>query len=96
MILTISGLHGTGKSTIGKRIAQRLGIRYYSSGQAFRELATEMGVTIEEFTRHVENNPSIDKKSLLLEEKKIALLPPLSSSFVKEINTFLILNELQE
>ena len=41
MIITISGLHGTGKSTIGKKLAENLGIRYYSTGQAFRELANE-------------------------------------------------------
>ncbi|MHA2185765.1 MAG: (d)CMP kinase [Promethearchaeota archaeon] len=70
MILTISGLHGTGKSTIGKRIAQRLGISYYSTGQAFRELATEMGLTVEEFSKYVENDPSIDKK---LDEKIIEI-----------------------
>jgi cytidylate kinase len=70
MILTISGLHGTGKSTIGKKIAQRLGIRYYSTGQAFRDLAAEKGLTVEEFTKYVENDPSIDKK---LDEKIIEI-----------------------
>lgn len=62
MILTISGLHGTGKSTIGKLIAKKLGIKYYSTGQAFRDLAKEMNLTLEEFTEFVEKNPQIDKK----------------------------------
>ena len=62
MILTISGLHGTGKSTIGKLISQKLGIRYYSTGQAFRDLAKESNLNIEEFTDYVEKNPNIDKK----------------------------------
>ncbi len=62
MILTISGLHGTGKSTIGKIISQKLGIKYYSTGQAFRELAKEMKFSLEEFTDYVEKNPHIDKK----------------------------------
>ncbi|MFX0080313.1 MAG: (d)CMP kinase [Candidatus Hodarchaeota archaeon] len=62
MILTISGLHGTGKSTIGRLVAERLAIRYYSTGQAFRDLANEMNLTLEEFTEYVENNPEIDKK----------------------------------
>ncbi len=66
MILTISGLHGTGKSTIGKLISQKLGIRYYSTGQAFRDLAKENNFTLEEFTDYVEKNPTIDKK---LDEK---------------------------
>lgn len=62
MILTISGLHGTGKSTIGKLVAEKLGIKYYSTGQAFRDLAKEMNLTLEEFTEYVENNPDLDKK----------------------------------
>ena len=62
MIITISGLHGTGKSTIGKKLAENLGIRYYSTGQAFRELANEMGLALKDFTDYAENNPSIDKK----------------------------------
>ncbi|MHA1931469.1 MAG: (d)CMP kinase [Promethearchaeota archaeon] len=62
MILTISGLHGTGKSTVGKMISQKLGIRYYSTGQAFRDLAKEKNFTLEEFTDFVEKNPDVDKK----------------------------------
>jgi predicted cytidylate kinase len=62
MILTISGLHGTGKTTIGKLLADELGIKYYSTGQAFRDLAKEMNLTLEEFTEFVEKNPEIDKK----------------------------------
>lgn len=61
MILTISGLHGTGKSVIGKIISQKLGINYYSTGQAFRDLAKERNLTLEEFTDYVEKNPHIDK-----------------------------------
>ncbi|MFX1503971.1 MAG: (d)CMP kinase [Promethearchaeota archaeon] len=62
MIITISGLHGTGKSTIGKLIAEKLGIQYFSTGQAFRELAQEMNMTLKEFTEYAEKNPEIDIK----------------------------------
>ncbi len=70
MILTISGLHGTGKSTIGKLIAENLGIRYYSTGMAFRDLAKDMNMTLEEFTKYVENHSGIDNK---LDEKVIEI-----------------------
>ncbi|MBN1801378.1 MAG: AAA family ATPase [Candidatus Lokiarchaeota archaeon] len=70
MIITISGLHGTGKSTVGKRIAKSLGLRYYSTGQAFRDLAMDHEMTLEEFTAHAENNPKIDKE---LDEKIVEL-----------------------
>ncbi len=62
MILTISGLHGTGKSTIGKLLSQKLGLKYYSTGQDFRDLAKDMNFTLEEFTDYVEKNPDIDRK----------------------------------
>ena len=70
MILTISGLHGTGKSTIGKLIAENLEIQYYSTGQAFRDLAQDINMTLEEFTDYVEKNPEIDEK---LDEKIIKI-----------------------
>ncbi|KKK53927.1 hypothetical protein LCGC14_3089880 [marine sediment metagenome] len=62
MILTISGLHGTGKSTIGKLLAENFGLNYYSTGQAFRDLAELMDMTLKEFTEFVEKTPEIDKK----------------------------------
>ncbi len=62
MIITISGLHGTGKSEIAKLIADRLGILYYSTGQMFRDLAKEKNMTLEEYTNYVEHHPDIDKE----------------------------------
>ena len=62
MIIALSGLHGTGKSTIAKLLAENLGILYYSTGKAFRDLAEENGMTLEEYTNYVEKNPEIDKK----------------------------------
>jgi len=62
MILTISGLHGTGKSTIAKLITEKLGLQYYSAGQAFRDLAQEMNMTLEKFSEYAEKNPEIDKE----------------------------------
>jgi len=62
MIITIAGLHGTGKSIVGKTIANILGKKYYSTGQAFRELAEELNMSLEEFSNYVENHPEIDKK----------------------------------
>jgi len=61
MIITISGLHGTGKSTIGKLISQELNLNYYSTGQAFRDLAREYQMTLREFTHYAETHSDIDK-----------------------------------
>ena len=62
MIITISGLHGTGKTTIGKKVAESLGLRYFSTGEVFRDLAKLMSMSLVEFTKYVEENPETDKK----------------------------------
>ncbi len=62
MIISISGFHGTGKSTIAKLLAENLGILYYSTGRAFRDLAKENNMSLEEYTNFVEEHPDIDKE----------------------------------
>lgn len=96
MIITISGLHGTGKSTIGKLIAQKLRIQYYSTGQAFRDLAQEMNMTLEEFTEYVEKNPEIDRKLdtkiiEIAQKGNVIIDSQLSSYILKSIADFKIL-----
>ncbi len=67
--IAISGLHGTGKSSVGESIAEKLNLKHYSTGDAFRSLAQQKGMSLEEFSQYVENNPEIDKK---LDEKIVA------------------------
>ncbi|TXT67300.1 MAG: Cytidylate kinase [Promethearchaeota archaeon] len=62
MLITISGLHGTGKSTVGRILAEKLNLDYYSTGNAFRSLAEEYTMSLEEFSKYVETHPHIDKK----------------------------------
>jgi len=70
MILSISGKHGVGKTTIGKKVAESLGLRYFSTGEVFRDLAKLMNMSLVEFTKYVEENPDMDKK---LDEKIIEI-----------------------
>ena len=42
-VICLSGLSGTGKSTIGRRLAELYGLRYVSGGEALREKARELG-----------------------------------------------------
>ncbi len=49
MNFSFAGLHGTGKSTIAKTVAQHFNFSYYSTGMAFRELAKEKKMSLEEF-----------------------------------------------
>ncbi len=43
LVICISGLSGTGKSTIGRELAKQYGLRYVSGGEALREKARELG-----------------------------------------------------
>ena len=43
VIICISGMTGSGKSTAAKRIAQKYGLRYFSGGNALKLMAQEEG-----------------------------------------------------
>jgi cytidylate kinase len=43
VVICISGLSGSGKSTVAKRLAEKYGLRYFSGGDALRVLAQEEG-----------------------------------------------------
>ncbi|HEX4919986.1 MAG TPA: AAA family ATPase [Candidatus Bathyarchaeia archaeon] len=68
MIITVSGLHGTGKSTYAARIASALGIRHVSAGVLFRRVAKEKHLTLEELGKIALQDSSIDK---LVDEKTV-------------------------
>lgn len=42
-VICISGMAGTGKSTLAKKLAQKYGLKYYSGGDALKALAAEQG-----------------------------------------------------
>ncbi|MCL5877464.1 MAG: cytidylate kinase family protein [Candidatus Bathyarchaeota archaeon] len=42
-VICISGMAGTGKSTLSKKLAEKYGLRYYSGGDALKELAKQEG-----------------------------------------------------
>jgi cytidylate kinase len=60
MLLTISGLPGSGTTTVGKLLAEHYSVGMISAGDVFRGLAKERGVTLAEFGRLAESDPSID------------------------------------
>jgi cytidylate kinase len=49
MIITISGKAGSGKGTISKLLAEKLGYEHISIGDMKRKIAHEMGITIFQF-----------------------------------------------
>ena len=46
VVLCISGMAGTGKSTLSKKIAKKYNLKCYSGGDALKELAKEAGYNV--------------------------------------------------
>lgn len=62
MILTISGAPGSGKSSVAKEVARRLGFTHYSIGDLRRRVAHERGMTLEEYNRLGETTDRTDRE----------------------------------
>lgn len=67
--MTVSGPHGSGKSTYAAKLAGPLGLRHVSAGLMFRKLADERKVSLEKFQELAAADPSIDR---LVDEKTMA------------------------
>ncbi|HJK00787.1 MAG TPA: AAA family ATPase [Methanocorpusculum sp.] len=62
MRITISGLPGSGTTSLAKALAERYDLRYLSAGEVFRCLAKENGMDLASFGKFAEENPEIDLK----------------------------------
>jgi len=96
VVITISGPHGAGKSTIAKALAKYFGFRYLSAGEVFRKMAKEYNMSIIEFTEYVSKHPEIDleiDRRTMEEAKKgnIVIDAQLGFVFSKHPNTINIL-----
>ncbi len=60
LVIAVSGQPGSGKTTYAKIISEKLGLRHVSSGQLFRKMAEERGLSLLELHRQAELDPSID------------------------------------
>lgn len=60
MIITIAGEAGSGKSTVAKLLAKELGYEHRSTGDIWRQIATEQGITLDELNAEVKRNPHRD------------------------------------
>lgn len=69
--ITISGTPGSGKSTVAKLLEKTLRIKYVYSGIIFRELAKKHHMSLEDFGKYCEQNPSVDKE---LDDKQLRIL----------------------
>ncbi|MDW7732370.1 MAG: AAA family ATPase [Methanolobus sp.] len=62
MLLTISGLPGSGTTTVSRILSEKYGLEMISAGEVFRSLAREYGMTLAEFGELAESDDSIDLK----------------------------------
>jgi len=62
MIIALGGRAGSGKSTIAKAVAKKLGYRHYSMGDLQRQIAKEKGISLLELGKLEENDDSFDRE----------------------------------
>lgn len=73
VIVTISGLPGSGTSTAARLLSVKTGMKLENSGDVFRKLASEHGVSLEEFGDLAEGDPSHDRE---LDARMLSLAEP--------------------
>ena len=102
MIIAICGLSGSGKDTVGKELAKRLGYKFYSVGGIRREMACKRGMSIEEFNRLGEKEEFTDKEpdkyqeELGKKEDNFVIIGRTSAHFIPHAFKVLLKVELDE
>jgi CMP/dCMP kinase len=72
-VVTIGGPPGSGKTTAGRRVAERLRLTYRSAGEVFRAEGRKRGMDVEEFGEYAEAHPEVDRE---LDDAMQALATP--------------------
>jgi cytidylate kinase len=62
MLITISGLPGSGKTTVARLVASDLGLEHVYAGNIFRQQAEAQGLSLEEYLHRAESDPAIDRE----------------------------------
>lgn len=61
MRITVSGLPGSGTTSLGRAIATEYGFAFISAGEVFRDYAREQEMDLASFGRLAESDPVIDR-----------------------------------
>lgn len=59
-IIAIGGPHGSGKSSVAKKLAEEFGMKYISAGEVFRQMAKERNISLKEMSKLVIDEPEVD------------------------------------
>ncbi len=62
MLITISGLPGSGKTTVARLVAETLHLEHVYAGDMFRRQAEAAGLSLEEYARRAETDHTIDRR----------------------------------
>jgi len=90
MRITVSGLPGSGTTTLAKYLAKTHGFELISAGEMFRQLARERGMSLAEFGALAEKDVSIDamidvwQKEVAAEKDRIVAEGRLSGWMVED------------
>lgn len=60
MLVTLSGLPGSGTTTAARIVCRDLDLDHVTAGMIFRNLAVERNMTLEEFSKYAEEHPEVD------------------------------------
>jgi cytidylate kinase len=61
VLITVSGVPGSGKTTVAKLLADRLGLPHVYAGDLYRQEARQRGLSLEAFNQLCERDHSIDR-----------------------------------
>jgi cytidylate kinase len=95
MQITISGLPGSGTSTVSRLLAEYYELELISSGEVFRRIAKEKGLSITEFGAMAEKDPSIDiaidkhQRAIIRSQDNLILESRLAGHMAKGVPTVL-------
>lgn len=57
LVITVSGLAGSGTTTLCRNLARHYGFKHIYAGLIFRQMAREMGMSLQEFQKYAELHP---------------------------------------